>query len=136
MKNTNKEVNKIYSKFNNKSGLCFLSMQVLFCLNDKTLAEEIESMMSITFLGTSHQNKSICKVCEVTYHEDDQIVEFDICIAAPKHEDCIKTCSYLMRCGCIPKNAECIFEDNQRSEKLISQLWHEHYDKKVAKQDL
>ncbi len=132
----NKEVNKIYSKFNNKSGLCFLSMQVLFCLSEKTLAEEIESMMSITFLGTSHQNKSICKVCEVTYHEDDQIVEFDICIAAPKYEDCIKACSDLMIGGYIPENAECIFERNQRSEKLISQLWHEHYDKKVDKQDL
>lgn len=48
----NKEVNKIYSTFNNKSGLCFLSMQVLFCLSEKTLAEEIESMMSIIFPET------------------------------------------------------------------------------------
>ena len=136
MKKFNKQINKISSKPNNKSGLCFLSMQVLFCLSEKTLAEEIESMMSIAFHGTSYQIKSICKVCEVTYHEDDQIVEFDICFAAPKYENCIKACSDLMIGGYIPENAECIFERNQRSEKLIFQLWHEYYNKKADKQNL
>lgn len=136
MKKFDKQINKICSKPNNKSGLCFLSMQVIFCLSDKTLAEEIESMMAITFHGTSCQTKSICKMCEVTYHEDDQIVEFDICFAAPKYENCINACSDLMICGYIPENAECIFERNQRSEKLIFQLWHEYYDKKADKQNL
>lgn len=137
MKKLNKKLNKMYQKSkkkpHNKSGLCFLSMQVLFCLDAKTLAEEIESMMAISFSGTAYHIESLCKVCEVSYHEDDQIVEFDICFAAPKYEDCIKACSDLMGCGCFPEKSECIFERNPRSEKLVSQLWHEQHDKKTAK---
>ena len=129
MKKRNKKLNKSSFKISKHNNLYFLSMQVFFCLDDKTLAEEIESMMAISYSGTAYHIDSICKVCEVAYHEDDKIVEFDIAFAAPKYEDCIKACSDLMGCGCFPINAECTFIPNKRSEKLISLLWHEKHDK-------
>lgn len=121
-------------KITRKQGLYFLSMQVIWTLPDnKTLAEEIANMMAITYSETVYHTESICKVCEVVYHEDDQIIEFDICFTAPKYADCIKACSDLMDCNLFPKDAECIFERNQRSEQLLSQLWREQYNKKIDK---
>lgn len=51
-----------------RKDLSFLSMQVLWTLSDdKTLAEEIEKMMSITFSGIAYNIETICKACEIIY---------------------------------------------------------------------
>ncbi len=114
-----------------KQELCFLSMQVIWTLPDeKTLAEEIESMMAITYSGTAYHIETICTTCEIIYHADDQIIEFELCFVSPKYQDCIKACADLMNCGCFPAEAECLFEHNQRNEKFAAQIWHESNDRK------
>lgn len=127
------EINQKYKeeKVTRKQDLCFLSMQVIWTLpDDKTLAEEIESMMAITYSGTAYHIETICTACEIIYHADDQIIEFELCFVSPKYQDCIKACSDLMNCGCFPAEAECLFERNQRNEKFAAQIWHESNDRK------
>ena len=111
-------------KVTKKQELRFLSMQVIWTLpDDKTLAEEIESMMAITYSGTAYHIETICTACEIIYQADDQIIEFE-------YQDCIKACADLMNCGCFPSEAECLFECNPRSEKFAAQIWHESNDRK------
>ena len=119
-------------KVTKKQDLYFLSMQVIWTLpDDKTLTDEIESMMAITYSGTAYHIETICTACEIVYHADDQIIEFDLCFVSPKYQDCIKACADLMNCGCFPSKAECIFERNPRSEKFAAQIWHESNDGKL-----
>lgn len=62
-----------------KKDLSFLCMQVIWSLpEDTTLAEEIEKMMAITFTGITYNIETICKACEIIYHADDEIIEFDL----------------------------------------------------------
>lgn len=106
-------------------------MQVIWSLpEDTTLAEEIEKMMSITYSGTAYHIETICTTCEIVYHADDQIIEFELCFVSPKYQDCIKACADLMNCGCFPNEAECLFERNLRNEKFAAQIWHESNDRK------
>ena len=113
-----------------KKDLSFLSMQVIWSLpEDTTLAEEIEKMMSITFSGIAYNIETICKTCEIIYHADDEIIEFELCFVSPKYQDCIKACADLMNCGCFPNEAECLFERNLRNEKFAAQIWHESNDR-------
>lgn len=106
-------------------------MQVIWSLpEDTTLAEEIEKMMSITFSGIAYNIETICKACEIIYHADDEIIEFELCFVSPKYQDCIKACADLMNCGCFPNEAECLFERNLRNEKFAAQIWHESNDRK------
>ena len=74
----NKEYNQEQTTI--KKELSFLSMQVIWSLpEDTTLSEEIEKMMSITFSGIAYNIETICKACEIIYHADDEIIEFDLC---------------------------------------------------------
>lgn len=125
----NKEYNQEQTTI--KKELSFLSIQVIWSLpEDTTLAEEIEKMMSITYSGTAYHIETICTTCEIVYHADDQIIEFELCFVSPKYQDCIKACADLMNCGCFPNEAECLFERNLRNEKFAAQIWHESNDRK------
>ncbi len=74
--------------------------------------------------------KTICKACEIIYHADDEIIEFDLCFVSPRYQNCIKACGDLMNCCAFPENAECLFERNLRNEKFAAQIWHESNDRK------
>lgn len=135
MKKTNSKhttiAKKIKEQTNSKTqSLHFLSMQVLFSLHDKTFAEEIENLTAIIYSATAYQIDASCKICEIIYHEDDQIVEFDIAFAAPKQDACIKACSDLITCCSFPSYAELAYIKNPRSEKLIAQIWREEHNQK------
>lgn len=135
MKKTNSKLINLPKKIKqqnsrNHQGLHFLSMQVLFSLLDKTLAEEIENLTAIIYSATAYQIDASCKICEEIYHEDDQIVEFDIAFAAPKQDACIKACSDLIACCSFPTYAELAYIKNPRSEKLIAQIWRDEHNQK------
>lgn len=135
MKKTNSKHTTIAKKIKEQTtsktqSLHFLSMQVLFSLHDKTLAEEIENLTAIIYSATAYQIDASCKICEIIYHEDDQIVEFDIAFAAPKQDACIKACSDLITCCSFPSYAELAYIKNPRSEKLIAQIWREEHNQK------
>ena len=116
------------SKVKNPYNLCFLSMQVLYCLDKHTLAEEIKNMYDLCSAITSSNPSYSMKICEIIYHEDDQIVEFDITFAAKAKELCSKACLELLNHNAFPKAAECTFEANPRSEKLLTQIWRENHE--------
>ena len=125
----NKEYNQEQTTI--KKELSFLSMQVIWSLpEDTTLSEEIEKMMSITFSGIAYNIETICKACEIIYHADDEIIEFDLCFVSPRYQNCIKACGDLMNCCAFPENAGCLFERNLRNEKFAAQIWHESNDRK------
>ena len=130
MKQLNSKLRKAYSKskFKNPYNLCFLSMQVLYCLDKHTLAEEIKNMYDLCSAITSSNPGCSMKICEIIYHEDDQIVEFDITFAAKAKELCSKACLDLLNHNAFPKAAECTFEANSRSEKLLTQIWRDDHE--------
>ena len=135
MKKTNFKLTKLSKKIKEQptsktQSLHFLSMQVIFSLHEKTLAEEIENLSAIIYSATAYQIDASCKICEVIYHEDDQIVEFDITFAAPKQDACIKACSDLITCCSFPTYAELAYIQNPRSAKLIAQIWREEHNQK------
>lgn len=137
MNKITKKLAKMYRNHKNDTqqkqlGLSVLSMQVFFCLDEKTLYEEIENIIGICCSGTAYQINIVCKLCAVSYHEDDQIVEFDIAFAAPEYKDCIKACSDLLSCGSFPYAAECTFTPNKRNEKLVAQIWHKLHQEKLS----
>ena len=130
MKQLNPKLRNVYvkSKFKNPYNLCFLSMQVLYCLDKHTLAEEIKNMYDLcSAIAFSNPGCSM-KICEIIYHEDDQIVEFDITFAAKAKELCSKVCLELLNHNAFPKAAEFSFEANPRSEKLLTQIWREDHE--------
>ena len=130
MKQLNSKLRKAYSKskVKNPYNLCFLSMQVLYYLDKHTLAEEISNMYDLCSAITSSNPGCSMKICEIIYHEDDQIVEFDITFAAKAKELCSKACLDLLNHYAFPKAAECTFEANSRSEKLLTQIWREDHE--------
>ena len=135
MKKTNFKLTKLSKKIKEQAtsktqSLHFLSMQVIFSLHEKTLSEEIENLTAIIYSATAYQIDASCKICEIIYHEDDQIVEFDIAFAAPKQDACIKACSDLVTCCSFPSYAELAYIKNPRSEKLIAQIWREEHNQK------
>ena len=135
MKKTNLKHPKLSEKIKEQptsktQSLHFLSMQVLFSLHEKTLSEEIENLTAIIYSATAYQIDASCKICEIIYHEDDQIVEFDIAFAAPKQDACIKACSDLITCCSFPTYAELAYIQNPRSAKLIAQIWREEHNQK------
>lgn len=135
MKKNNFNLTKLSKKIKEQptsktQSLHFLSMQVLFSLHEKTLSEEIENLTAIIYSATAYQIDASCKICEIIYHEDDQIVEFDIAFAASKQDACIKACSDLVTCCSFPSYAELAYIKNPRSEKLIAQIWREEHNQK------
>ena len=68
------------------------------------------------------------KICEIIYHEDNQIIEFDITFAAKAKELCSKACLELLNHKAFPKAAECTFEANFRSEKLLTQILRDDHE--------
>lgn len=130
MKQLNSKLRNAYnkSKVKNPYNLCFLSMQAIYCLDKLSLAEEINNMYEICSAVVSSNPNISMKICEIIYHEDDQIIEFDITFAAKAKELCSKACLDLLNHNAFPKAAECTFEANPRSEKLLTQIWREDHE--------
>lgn len=130
MKQLNSKLRNTYTKIKVKNpyNLCFLSMQALYCLDRHTLAEEINNIYTICSVVASDNPNVSMKLCEIIYHEDDQIIEFDITFAAKAKELCSKACLDLLNHYTFPKAAECIFEANSRSEKLLTQIWRDDHE--------
>lgn len=109
MKQLNSKLHNAYSKskVKNPYNLCFLSVQPIYCLDKLNLAEEIKNMYDLcSTIASSNPNISM-KLCEIIYHEDDQIIEFDITFAAKAKELCSKAYLDLLNYYAFPKAAEC-----------------------------
>ena len=130
MKQLNSKLRNAYNKrkVKNPYNLCFLSMQVIYCLDKLSLAEEIKNMYDLCSAIASSNPGCSMKICEIIYHEDDQIVEFDITFAAKAKELCSNACLELLNHNAFPKTAECTFEATSRSEKLLTQIWREEHE--------
>lgn len=116
------------SKVKNPYNLCFLSVQPIYCLDKLSLTEEISNMYEICSAVASSNPNIAMKICEIIYHEDNQIIEFDITFAAKAKELCSKACLELLNHKAFPKAAECTFEANFRSEKLLTQILRDDHE--------
>lgn len=103
-------------------------MQPIYYLDNLSLAEEIKNMYDLCSTIASSNPKISMKLCEIIYHEDDQIIEFDITFAAKAIESCSKACLDLLNHYAFSKAAECTFEANSRSEKLLMQIWRDEHE--------
>lgn len=130
MQQLNSKLGKAYAKIKVKNpyNLYFLSVQPIYCLDKLSLTEEIKNMYDLCSAIASSNPGCSMKICEIIYHEDDQIVEFDITFAAKAKESCSKACSELLNHNAFPKAAECTFEVNSRSEKLLTQIWRDDHE--------
>lgn len=128
MRNVTKKIQKAAKKhkknINNENKIVYFPLQIIYSLPDnKMLGEEIDFISAIS----PSQHQASIKVCEVVYHADDRIIELDIAFAAPSLDICVQACTDLLTESTILSAAECFFQPNTRSQKLINQIWHDEH---------
>lgn len=132
MRNITKKIQKAAKEhkknISNENKLVYFPLQVIYSLPDnKMLGEEINFISAICLSATAYHHDVSIKVCELTYHADDRILELDIAFAAPSLDSCIKACTDLLNCPTFPSAAECFFQPNKRSQNLIIHIWRDEH---------